>query len=213
MIGLVDYDFQHSTSVHLTYPNLEIMKLATYYKYENNIFCRLIDLKEEELEVYDKIYFFSESNGTPEVPLNFRKSKNIIYGGTAFTNGIYQPFENSIIDYTIPRPSIYKEFLKEKYNEGIKAKNINQTLDNSYYRCYAGNNKLPRPAIKPKKQIILYDKDFFYPDWKNIIEDISNHKPATIIRIHPIICKTLEQYMDVRNYQSKIGRASCRERV
>ena len=207
MIGLVDYDFQRSTSINLTYPNLEIMKLATYYKFENNTFCRLVDLKEEELEAYDKIYFFSENNGAPEVPLNFRRAKNIIYGGTAFTNGVYYPFENSVIDYTIPRPAIYKEFLKEKYNEGIKTKVINQILDNTYYRCYAGKDKLPRPAIKPKKQIILYDKDFFYPDWQDIIKDISNHKPATIIRVHPIICKTLEQYITMRSFP-KLARAN-----
>ena len=34
MIGLVDYDIQVSTSSQLIIPNLEIMKLATYYKLE-----------------------------------------------------------------------------------------------------------------------------------------------------------------------------------
>ncbi len=34
MIGLVDWDFQINTSMRLCPPNLEIMKLANYYKSE-----------------------------------------------------------------------------------------------------------------------------------------------------------------------------------
>jgi len=44
MIGLVDFDFYSSTSTTKLIPNIEIMKLATYYKTEKNLFCRLIDL-------------------------------------------------------------------------------------------------------------------------------------------------------------------------
>ena len=66
MIGLVDYDLQTTSLVGLVPPNIEIMKLATYYKNEENTFCRLIDLKEQELSSYDKIYFFSEQEKYPE---------------------------------------------------------------------------------------------------------------------------------------------------
>ena len=199
MIGLVDYDLQTSTSIKLFHPNLEIMKLATYYRTEENLFCRLIPLDEEELSGYSKIYFFSESNRQPEVPPAFLRASNVIYGGTAFTNGKYIPFENSIIDFTIPRPLIYKEFLKQKYEDGIKAKIIAGILDNSYYRCYA-NEKLPMPPIITGKQVILYDKEFFYPDWREILNEIISHKPSSIIRIHPIICKKLSDFFEVRNY-------------
>ena len=34
----------------------------------------------------------------------------------------------------------------------IKTKEINSFLDNSYYRIYAGNNKLPPPLIQKKKK-------------------------------------------------------------
>lgn len=61
MIGLVDYDLYSSTSVHLAPPNIEIMKLATYYKTEENKFCRLLHLDETELTPYDKIFVFSEA--------------------------------------------------------------------------------------------------------------------------------------------------------
>ena len=81
MIGLIDYDLQTSTSVNLHPPNLEIMKLATYYKLEQQHFCRLMSLNETELTAYDKIYFFSEAETRPEVPEAFLKSNNVIYGG------------------------------------------------------------------------------------------------------------------------------------
>ena len=200
MIGLLDYDYSSSTSVRLLVPNIEIMKLATYYKIEENQFCRLLTLEEEDLTNYDKIYFFSESSLNPIIPANFLRAKNIIYGGTAFTNGTYVPFENELIDFTIPRPTIYKESLKQKYNDGIKSKVINHVLDDSYYRNYAGKNKLPLPAICPNKRVFLYDQDFFYDDWEYTIKTISARKPSSIIRIHPIWCKNLTQFFTMRGY-------------
>jgi hypothetical protein len=50
MVGLVDFDLQSNTSsAVLPPPNLEIMKLATYYRMEENKFCRLVALDEQEL--------------------------------------------------------------------------------------------------------------------------------------------------------------------
>lgn len=207
MIGLVDYDLQTSTSMLLTPPNLEIMKLATYYMEEKNMFCRLVSLKETELSSYNKIYFFSEKDFFPQIPNAFKRADNVLFGGTAFTNGIYKPFKNPIIDYTIPRTNIYKEFLKQKYQDGIKSKIINNILDDTYYRCYAGENKLPLPPVLPRKHVILYDKDFFYSDWEDILKQIISHKPASIIRLHPIICKTLKQFFTIRNFP-KIARST-----
>ena len=115
MIGLVDLQLQSWNKPQLCPPNLEIMKLATYYQTEENKFCRLINLDETELSGYEKIYVFSENKNFVTVPEAFKRAQNIIYGGSAFTNGKYIPFENKLIDYTIARPRIYANFLKEKY--------------------------------------------------------------------------------------------------
>ena len=106
-MGLVDLQLQSWDKPQLCPPNLEIMKLATYYKQEENKFCRLINLDESELSNYEKIYIFSESKNFITVPEAFKKATNVIYGGTAFTNNKYVPFTNKIIDYTIPTPGIY----------------------------------------------------------------------------------------------------------
>lgn len=199
MIGLLDYDFCTTTSKRILVPNIEIMKLSSYYR-EENVYCRLLTLDSQELESYDKIYFFSEHNGQPPVPEQFLRAKNVIYGGTAFTKGVYVPFENDIIDFTIPRTFLYKEALNQKYNDGVKAKVISHVLDDTYYRNYAGNKKLPLPAIIPRKRVILYDKEFFYPDWRETLELINSRNPSGILRIHPVRCKTLSDYFTVRSF-------------
>ena len=41
MIGLLDYDWLQSKKTSVLIPNLEIMKLATYYKVEENHFSHI----------------------------------------------------------------------------------------------------------------------------------------------------------------------------
>ena len=199
MIGLLDLDWNLSTSVTSLLPNLEIMKLASYYKIEQNQFCRLLSFNDTDLNSYDQIYICSELHPNAILPPQFLHQKNIIFSGSAFTKEKYIPFKNELIDFTIPRVAIYKEALKQKYEEGVKTKIISKILDNTYYRNYAGNKKLPLPPVLPNKQVILYDRDFFYPDWKETMQEIGNRNPSSILRVHPIICKTLSNYFDARN--------------
>ena len=207
MIGLVDYDLYSSISTNQLIPNLEIMKLASYYKVEKNTFCRLIPLDEQDLTAYDKIYFFSESKVPPIIPPQFLRQNNVIYGGTAFTNEIYIPFEDELIDYSLPRTSIYADFLKQQYNNGTDIKIINRLLDGCYYRMYAGKNKMPLPAVQSNKNVYLYDKDFFYPDWESIIDTISERHPSLIIRIHPIVCHKITDFFTLRK-KTKVARTT-----
>lgn len=183
------------------------MKLATYYRQEENTFCRLIDLDEEELGAYDQIFFFSEIAKEITIPPAFRAAKNVIYGGSNFTNKQYKPFENEIIDYTIAKPFIYKEILKQRFQNGAKAKQINHLIDDSYYRMYAGDKKMPVPPTMSNKRIFLFDRDIFYPDWKETLTEIIERKPSSIVPIHPIYCKTLTNFFEVRNF-SKLSRKS-----
>lgn len=208
MIGLVDLDFQTSITLKQQPPNLEIMKLSNYYKTQQNKFCRMISLsQQQDLSAYQKIYIFSEQQKYPQIPKNFLQANNVQFGGTAFTNGKYIPFQNEIIEYTIPRIYLYTNILKEKLDQGINEKIIKSILQNSYYRMYAGKNKLPIPPMIANKRIYIYDIDFFYPDWKDIISSIAERRPSGIFCIHPIRCKTLTQYIQVRNI-SKLARAN-----
>ena len=207
MIGLVDLQLQSWDKLQLCPPNLEIMKLATYYKFEENKFCRLINLDETEFGGYERIYVFSESKKFITVPDAFKRASNIIYGGTAFTNGKYVPFENKLIDYTLARTNIYANFLKEKYQAGIKEIEINRLLNNSYYRWHAGQEVLPLPAIKKRHRIYIYDRDFFQEGWRTIINKMMKRKPSSINFIHPAHYKRISDFLDVRE-NSLINRSN-----
>ena len=84
MIGLLDYDLSTSTASNRLIPNIEIMKLATYYRNEENQFCRLLSLNEQELTNYDKIYCFSELNNNLRLPDIFLHENIIPF--TSFTD-------------------------------------------------------------------------------------------------------------------------------
>ena len=198
MIGLVDLQLQSWDKPQLCPPNLEIMKLATYYQQEENKFCRLINLDETELGGYEIVYVFSESENYITVPEAFKRAPNVVYGGTAFTGGRYVPFENRLIDYTLPRTRIYANFLKEKRIAGLDDKEVAKLLDNSYYRWHAGNEALPLPAIRKRHRIYIYDKDFFQEGWQNIINRMIDRNPSSINFIHPAHYKKISDFLEVR---------------
>ena len=195
IIGLVDYDL---LSGNLKVPNVEIMKLASYYKTEEGRFCRLLRLEEEELSSYHKIFFFSEKENH-DIPLAFKKSNNVIYGGTGFTQKIYKPFENELIDYTVPSPILYKEYLREKINDkSMSYKQVNDFLDNTYHRMYAQEKKLIVPPMVKRKKIFLYDRNFFWNNWEKDIEELIEREPSSINRIHPIWCDSIDKLLSVK---------------
>ena len=176
------------------------MKLASYYRREENKFCRIIGLNETELSGYETIYVFSESKDYITVPNAFKRADNIIYGGSAFTNNKYIPFENKLIDFQFAYPKIYSNFLKEKYNEGIKSKEIDKLLDNSYYRWHAGNEILPLPKINKRCRIYIYDIDFFQNGWQTVINKISERNPTSIYFIHPMRYDKISDFLDAREH-------------
>ncbi len=198
MIGLVDLQLQSWDKPQLCPPNLEIMKLATYYQTEENKFCRLIGLNETEFGGYEKVYIFSESKDFITVPDAFKRATNVIYGGTAFTNGKYVPFENKLIDYTLARTRIYHDFLKKKRADGLNDKEIEHLLDNSYFRWHAGEEELPVPAVYKRHRLYVYDVDFFQDGWRKVMDKMIDRKPSSIHFIHPMKYTKISDFLEVR---------------
>lgn len=197
MLGFIDYDME--TAGKLITPNLEILKLSTFFKTEKRQFCRLLSLEEDNLDAYDKIYFFAE-NTECEIPQHFKQAKNVDFRGLVFTNGIYRPFKDPIIEYTLPRTFIYKNRLRQAFDDGEKNQVINHFLDDGYYRMYVGNERLPTPPVLPGNRIYLYDKEFFYPDWREIMLELTEKKPSSIVRLYPVVCHSLAEFFELRQY-------------
>lgn len=201
MIGI--YDGSLSS---LGIPNVEAMKIAEYYRVEKKQFSRLILPSEgEDLSAYDKVYFCSDFEC--EVPPVFRRAKNVEYVGYAFSEEKYIALENELMDFTLPRATLYKAYLREKFQNGEKAKSINSFLDNIYYRAYNGKEVMPIPAGLSRKKIYVSDKDFFYPGWRENLTKLEARHPSGIYFLHPIVCKTMEQFLELRSFTS-VSRAN-----
>lgn len=199
MIGFYDPYLFESPDGKLNPPNVEIMKLATYYR-EKNMHNRLI-LPGESVDAYEKIYCFSEK--PCNIPNILKSAPNVIYGGTYFTNGKYIPFNDSMIDYTIPKIGVYYQFLKQCK---VNPKLINDFLDNAYYRI--GNEKLiyPAPVIHKQHRLYIYDKNpLEREDWQKNLQKFSSHGPSAIYFIHPIYCTSLNVFFQLREI-NKISR-------
>ena len=197
MIGFFDLDLYYSNS--LTLPNLELMKLARYYRVEEKIFSRLIKPDEEDFDGYDKIFVCS--NNAVKLPEKIRETKKFELVGPAFTAGQYVPFENELIEYMSPRKKIYTDYLKSIYDFSLDYRKINDFLDNTYYRAYCNHKMLPLPPSLPRKKIFLYDDDFSDFNWTELQEKFAKRKPSSVICINPIFCKTPQEFYEIRKYQ------------
>ena len=182
IIGLLDYDLM---SGNLQIPNVEIMKLSVFYKEEEKRFCRLLSLQETDLSQYSKIFFFSEKGGC-EIPDIYKKTKGVIYGGSAFTKEEYKPFENELIDFTIQNPYLYKSYLREKFIKEGNFKQINHFLDDTYHRFFAKDKKLIVPPMVKNKKLFVFDRITFEDKWKEVFSEILKRSPSSISCIHPV---------------------------
>lgn len=210
MIGFIDYDFFQTSK--LSYPNLEMMKLSSFLTFDSGAreFCRLLSPDEPDLEAYEEIHFFAE-NENCVIPNLVRAHPNAHYHGLYFTDGVYKPFERELIEYTIPRPYIYVEYLKKRLAENLnnyrEIHALKKFLNSTYYRAYVNGKILPIPAIKRKERLYLYDRNFFFDGWEAVIDEITARNPSMIVCVHPIHCKTMGQYLRVREYE-KLARGN-----
>lgn len=103
-VGLYDGDFQRY--FHCPF-NLELMKIATYYKNNNQIVSLSPTLCPEKFTKF----FYRKDYYDGIFPEKIITNKNVEYGGLAFTNNIYKPMD-IILERQKPDTSIYQNILK-----------------------------------------------------------------------------------------------------
>lgn len=109
-IGLMDGDF----STYLLVPfNLEIMKLSSYYKKKREI---VVLSKDFEPEYYTK-FIYRKDYIDQIFPKGLMTTKNVEYGGLAFSNNIYTPLPREI-EISKPDTSIYSRYEKQMKEAG-----------------------------------------------------------------------------------------------
>lgn len=83
-VGIMDADMSSYTLVPF---NLEVMKLSAYYKKKGEI----VTLSPSFTPEKNTKFFYRKDYNDGEFPLNLLTSKNVEYGGLAFSNNVYNP--------------------------------------------------------------------------------------------------------------------------
>ena len=107
-IGLYDGDLQKY--FHCPF-NLELMKIASYYKNKREIVVLSPTFSPEK---YSK-FFFRKDYYDGSFPKELANKQNVDYGGLAFSNGLYVPMDLQI-EKTPPDTHIYEKILKIYFN-------------------------------------------------------------------------------------------------
>ena len=107
-IGIYDADFMHYENV---IPNLECMKLYSYYLEHNDIVVLAPKLEPER---YTRMYVRKDYNDQEYQKEYF--ADNVLYGGRAFTPQLYFPLGREI-ESSVADPAIYDKY-KLYYGRG-----------------------------------------------------------------------------------------------
>lgn len=176
-IGLLDHDALFYPNAF--YPNLEIMKLSTYYK-KNKDYVSLI-LNMNNTDRYNKIVLRKEINDE-NYPSSLLLDKRCEYGGRAFTNGEYIPFDMKI-ENSIPDLSIYNLYFKTILKGNKKYLDMTKKYLNSSFIRLSSNGKdcdidISKSITQNTKRghdIFVYDNNIFKINNSiNVLEENTN---------------------------------------
>lgn len=193
MIGLVDVDVLHQSSVAKTCLNLEIMKLFSYYHREGQV-VRLLSSPQDRYD-YDTIYLRQEkAESALSLDENFWDHPNLNVGGLYFTNGKYKPFSNIDIENASPDVKVYNRFIKAMINFYKKGGTVNyflQFLDDGFIRIHTSGKLQVREA--DKKRLWIYDVDPMRENGIETLQELQQRNKKRLIYTHPLEVHSFSQ--------------------
>lgn len=182
-IGLYDGDLQKY--FHCPF-NLELMKIAAYYKNKNQI----VSLSPTFVPERYTQFFYRKDYYDGTFPEKLMTSKNVEYGGLAFTQGIYAPMDLAI-ETTPPDRSIYEKVLKTYFDfkgqEGLRKSYV--ALTNSQHLRLSLDGRTVWPEFEKQLKDIDSTSAFFFHDTDlgkiensyEVIQDILKLRKDTIL--------------------------------
>lgn len=202
MIGIVDYDFM-KVKRGLPNPSLDAMRMAAYIKKElkESVFL-LTDLAT--IPNCEIVHFFTDKR-LEELPLELLAYENVEFYGKYFQNHIPE-----LADYLIPDITIYNSIVQDKLLDCTVSENRALSFfDSFYYRAKRGKAKLPIPPMASNKKVYIYDEDILaYDDCWEILDELLKRSPSSIYTINPICCRTMKQFLVLREDYEKISRGN-----
>lgn len=179
MIGLLDYDAIMRQKVK--YPNLELMKMATYLRRNRQSYRMVIDL--ENLDIFTRIIVF-QNDPSVGYPGRILRRKDTEWYGLAFTSGVYQPMAPEIEEcepYIGTYKLLFKEFL---LRDTMTTSEIGYLLNASYLRLSMSLNKRYIRTIKPNRRVLVYDTDAFQGNWEDNVNALIKRDIAGFIFLY-----------------------------
>lgn len=196
MIGLFDMDLE-SSSV-LTFPNLELMKLFSFYKKQYqpiSLINRFNNMSNYEHIFVRREESSSELSPTPCFPIETD------WGGLYYTSYKYKSFADSIIENQRPSIGLYQTYMQEGLLSRPKKhiQRYNMLLQSSFIRLY-NNQSIPFQQVIANEPVIIYDYNIFEQDYSIIYKELHDRKPSNILYRWPIFFNTIENLdMFLRN--------------
>lgn len=171
MIGLIDQDAIFGKGNF--FPNVELMKIAAYYKNEREIVNFIDDFSPKNLKRYRKIYLRKDICDRKYLPV-FLNMPNVIAGGKAFNGGDYDPIPKKM-EGMFPDQTIYYPLYRYYILKGRLTKTQVQTFLSSSFIRFSDKGRLLTENYKKmidysKNRYFIVDDDFFAcKEWDKII--------------------------------------------
>lgn len=205
-IGLYDEDF---FKYHQTIPNLELMKLATYYKRKREIVVLSPSISPDRYSQF----FLRKDYYDGTFPKEISEYHNIQYGGLAFSYNKYHPLAQDIeacdADFSIylPYKHLFEDELKNNTLAFITLKNaahLRLSLDEKHISPYFIDQT---KRLGSRNVLFLHDYDLSNVEGARAVieEGLYNlkyeNKNTRLATKYPIRCKNLKQFEDWRKIQ------------
>jgi hypothetical protein len=188
-IGIIDIDALQFPDKF--FPNLEVMKVASYHWGKGDYVELVLDL-HSPLEKYNKIYAF-QTNINGEFQSQLFTRKNCEYYNSAIYGGEHIPMSTEL-ENSVPNIEIYNQFFNKIYNINLeRQKNINKWKKAKFIRIYEYNedgiiklfdNSEYLEDYVSRANVYIYDTNLFNVDAQTvekIINILSNYTNITCL--------------------------------
>lgn len=191
MIGLVDCDLISGKKPVL--PNLEIMKLYSYYKKQHALPELLIT--SENITSCQEIYVRKDWNDSfiPHKCSRFDGTKNI--GGYAITGGIYRPLDPKI-ERATPNPNVYIQYFAREKVTFDEINNFKRFQRSTFLRLH-GIDHFPIQIVVSGAPVFIYDKILFQDGWQEKIDAILAREPSALCYPHNLTIPSMDIFEEV----------------
>ena len=193
-IGLYDLNKSGFNKVRYEFPDIDLMKVYSYYKKNDKNIIEL-SLDYHEYKNYDLYYCFNNSrHQIGKELLSLQYKENVTLVGNCFFGDIWFPMDDEI-EHCEPNINIYASYLRDKIINEEDMPGFEQLINGNYYLRYFYPDwhwKIIPNKIK-NKRVIFYDFNFTSNEgWQDIFLKVREDSGRHCAFRHKIELNTIE---------------------